>query len=419
MSKAKLLPPKNTNYAAVIVRVEKTNVLPGMDNLVGLTLFGTVALVSKDIQPGDVGVYFPAESQLSDAYCRKNNLYSDKSLNKDQKISGYIGTNRRIRAVKFRGNVSSCLFMPLGSLSEFVDTEKLEVGDTFDELNGEEICRKYQLPVKGPSRMPKQETKARILSKFLPEHYDTDNWFRNKHRVDPEEEVIVTQKVHGTSWRCSNMPVDRVPSLVERLAMLLGIKVDLKDYKDVAGSRKVIKGFKDGNNFYGNDIHSAYLSKVEGCLPKGYAIYGELIGWTESGAKIQAGYTYDLPALKSRLLAYRVSIINPDGIIHDLTHDQMVRFCAERGIDTVRELWRGKAKELEAEEYLDKKYYTEHPNCVPLSDDGTVDEGIVIRTEGSVPMFYKAKSPMFLKHETDLLDTGEADIESQESIITE
>lgn len=55
-------------------------------------------------------------------------------------------------------------------------------------------------------------------------------------------------------------------------------------------------------------------------------------------------------------------------------------------------------------------------HMVPLSNDDTVDEGVCIRYEGpNGPYFLKAKSPIFLGHETKLLDAGTADIESGES----
>lgn len=47
-----------------------------------------------------------------------------------------------------------------------------------------------------------------------------------------------------------------------------------------------------------------------------------------------------------------------------------------------------------------------------MSDKKTVDEGICLRQEGLVPKILKAKSPIFLGHETKLLDEGVEDLES-------
>jgi hypothetical protein len=44
-----------------------------------------------------------------------------------------------------------------------------------------------------------------------------------------------------------------------------------------------------------------------------------------------------------------------------------------------------------------------------------VDEGVVVRKEGITPYVLKAKSPIFLGHESKLLDAEVVDLESEES----
>jgi hypothetical protein len=45
-----------------------------------------------------------------------------------------------------------------------------------------------------------------------------------------------------------------------------------------------------------------------------------------------------------------------------------------------------------------------------------VDEGVVVRVEGIMPRVYKAKSPIFLGHETALLDKEVVDLEAEGSV---
>jgi hypothetical protein len=53
---------------------------------------------------------------------------------------------------------------------------------------------------------------------------------------------------------------------------------------------------------------------------------------------------------------------------------------------------------------------------VPLSDAGTVDEGVCVRYDGPNGIYIlKAKSPLFLGYESQMLDSGEGDMESEES----
>jgi len=57
-----------------------------------------------------------------------------------------------------------------------------------------------------------------------------------------------------------------------------------------------------------------------------------------------------------------------------------------------------------------------YSNAVPLSEDSPCDEGICIRLEGMIPTILKAKSPIFVAHETKMIDEGGADVESAETI---
>jgi hypothetical protein len=135
-----------------------------------------------------------------------NNLSSSSELNDDVTVKGYIGKNRRIRAIKLRGHASNAMLMPLESLDKCkIPTNKLKEGDTFNEIDGHLLCKKYELvknlniaknKVKGVSK--KYE---RIDGLHFPEHFSTEQYLRNEHKLDDNDEVVVTQKLHGTSVR--------------------------------------------------------------------------------------------------------------------------------------------------------------------------------------------------------------------------
>ena len=191
------------NYAAQIVRVSQLLTLAGADRLDGIPLFGMQALTSKGgVKVGDLGVLFPTECQLSEDFCKKNNLYSSQLLNENTWAKGYLSDNRSVRAIKLRGHNSNCLFMTLRSLENIgIDVSALKEGDVFNSIGGVEICRKYKI-VQQQSSNPKNKTrnqqrKCRIEEKLLPMHIDTDNWWRNEHKISDETEVIVTAKYHG------------------------------------------------------------------------------------------------------------------------------------------------------------------------------------------------------------------------------
>ena len=409
--------PENDNYAAVVTRIKTINPLENCDNVVGVPLFGFQAIVSKDTKVGDIGIVFPAESQLSEEYTAQNNLFRHAELNKDKEKAGYIEDNRRVKAMKFRGHRSDCLFMPLSSLEYTgINVQELNEGDIFDELNGHEICKKYTVKRKTYDRVEKNKHKVftRVEEKFLPMHYDSENYFRNKDVIKGNQRVVVTQKLYGTSVRIGNTIVKRQLSLIERAAKKLGVKVQETEFDYVYGSRKVIKDVNNprSQHFYDVDLWSTEGERVKDSIPENFIVYGELIGWTPNNAPIQKGYTYKVPVGTCDLYVYRVAIVTNQGKLVDLSWDQVKEFCRDMGLKAVPELWVGIHKYLDIDEFMDKNYREEgYKNAVPLDKDSPCDEGVCIRTDGIAPYILKAKSPKFFEHETKMLDQEVEDIE--------
>ena len=424
------------NYAAQIIRVPEPFKMPNSDRLYGIGAFGFTAIVDDSwvAREGELAVFFPAESQISEGFAWHANLHRHTDLNQDPTEAGYLEDNRRVRALKLRGNVSKALVLPLEVLVKYTDYPDFKEGDRFDTVNGLEISRKYV--IKEPvtvDRAGKKIKKAfkRVDSTLLPEHIETDQWLRNEQIVDPDDILIVTQKLHGTSARFANTIVRRELSWWERILVKWGVKISDTEYDTVAGSRKSIK---DPNNpaqkhFYGEDagdLWTDYLHKIEQSIPKGYVVYGEIVGWTKNGAPIQKGHTYGEARGENRLYVYRVATVNPDGEIHDLSWDQVRNFSAERGLATVPELWRGFKKDFYLYTFSEVDFWgswksglDEFPDePVALSAGGTgKDEGIAIRVErgDAIPLLFKYKNDSHYLFETAQLDAGEVDIEAAES----
>lgn len=415
--------PKNPNYAATIVQVERIIPLENCDNVVAIPVLGYQAIVGKDTQVGDVLVVFTAETQLSTLYAGFNNLFRHSELNDDTTKTGYLEDNRRVKAMKFRGHRSDALAMPLISLAGMTsDWQSLEVGDTFDVLNGYDICNKYVRPGsdKGPSNQAAQVKKeTRVDKMFLPEHFDTENYWRNSYKIAPHEHVVVTQKIHGTSIRFGRTVVKRRLTLRDKIAKFFGASVQETEIDLVAGSRKVIKDVNnpDQNHYYDTDLWSLYGKQFGAGLPDNVVVYGELIGWTPEGAPLQANYTYDVPKGRAHLYVYRVTIVTPSGHQFDLSWEALKEFTAQFGLNHVPELWQGAHAEFNPDDWTDIRYFDEivGQGAIPLSDPKTVDEGVCVRREGLVPLVLKAKSPIFLGHETKMLDKDTVDIEAEES----
>lgn len=420
----------NVNYAATVVRVKHIIELDNCDNVVAVPVLGYQSIVGKDTQVGDLLVVFPAETQLSEAFASAANLFRHSEKNADPNAKGYLEDNRRIRAMKFRGHRSDALAMPLLSfiraahaMGATTISEALVTGEgvAFDHVDGIEVCRKYVIKTRsGPTAAtPQEKAFKRVDTKFLPEHYDTANYFRAAERgeIGDDEYVVVTQKVHGTSVRIGHTIVKRQLTWLERLAKRLGIGVAETEHDYVFGSRKVIKDANNPNqnHFYDTDLWSREGAKYADLLPQNVVLYGELIGWVDENTPIQPNYTYDVPNGEAHLYVYRVAVVTDDGNIFDLSWDAVKEFCNERGLRYVPEMWAGFHKDFPVEEFLDKNFRKEvasNEATVPLSPDSPCDEGVCIRVEGLAPRILKAKSPVFLGHETAMLDKEVVDLES-------
>lgn len=417
----KLNAPVNENYAAVVVSIKSITPLENCDNVVGTPLLGFQAIISKDTKEGTLGIVFPAETQLSLEYAAANNLHRHSELNSDNSKVGYLEDNRRVKAMKFRNHRSDALFMPLTSLAYTgVNIDELKEGDVFDELNGNAICNKFLRKPKGVQRVEKNKVVkfVRIDNKFLPEHYDSDNYFRNQHVINENKMIIVTQKLHGTSIRIGNTIVKRELTVIDKLLQKLGIKIQNTHFDHVAGSRKAIKDINNPNqqHFYGTDIWTLEGKKLEGIVPENFILYGELVGWTPDKQPIQKGYTYGVPEGETELYIYRIAFVNNQGRIVDLSWDQTVELTKDLGLKTVPELWRGLKKDFVVEDFIDKRFTDAgYAQAVDLGAAKIVDEGVCVRVDGLAPYITKAKSPIFFQHETKMLDEEALDLEAEGS----
>lgn len=401
------------NYAARVLRVNSLVELPGLDNLRGVSVDGFMALVSKDTPVGSLVVAFVAESQLSDEFLSAHNLYRHSEKNADPTQKGYIEDNRRVRAVKFRGHMSSALVLDASILGIGNEHE----GALFDTIDGVQVSQKYVVKTAGAANAhARAEAKAfkRVDKTMLPEHLETENYWRNKHLIPGDAFVTVTQKVHGTSVRIGRTIVRRELNWWERLLVKAGVKITNTDYDVVFGSRKVIKDAHNPNqnHYYETDLWTREGEKYAHLLPKNIILYGELIGWVNNGSPIQGNYTYNVPNGDTHLYVYRVAVVTADGHLYDLSWQGVKDFCTERGLKYVPELWNGRHEDFVAENWLDQKFYPEYAAAVPLSKDSPCDEGVVVRWDGQTPTVLKAKSPVFLGFETAQLDKEVVDLES-------
>jgi len=437
----KLKEPKNSNYAAIVVQIKTIVPLENCDNVVAAQIMGNQVIVSKDVQIEDIGLYFPLETQLTEPYLANNNLYKDAELNKDATKKGYFEKNGRIRCVKFRGNKSEGLFMPIQSLSFVLKSpQSLEIGQEFDELNGIVLCQKYIVKLKGEPGVPGQKkqkigkkAKSKLIESQFRFHEDTSMLFRNLHRINPNDIISITYKVHGTSAISSKLLCKRPLKWYETALQKLGVKIVDTHYDYIYSSRKVVKNSElrdTDNSFYKEDIWGITHTELKEFLQDGMTIYYEVVGYLPNGSYIQGPYDYGCEAGQHKIMIYRITYTNPSGKVFEFSVKQVKDWCKERGLETVPHLYYGYAKDFYdiynvngdlSETHIDgwrdgflqtvKDKYNEK-DCY-LCEARVPEEGVVIRIEKNEFEAYKAKSNRFYEFETKLLDKGESNIEDE------
>jgi hypothetical protein len=415
---------ENSNYCATVLRIHNLHDLEGLDNLLSVRAFNYQALVSKDHQVGELGLLFTAETKLCNEFCSYNNLYRHSELNRDVNKIGYIENSGRVKAIKLKGNLSTALFMPLSSLSYLgIDTSTFKEGDVFTHIDGKEVCQKYVIETHKVERKNKVKGKTkrfiRVDAVNFPEHFDTDNYWRNCHKIKDDDWVIVTDKLHGTSGRFGNIIVKRRLTWKDKVAKFFGAHVQETEHDTIAGSRRAVKDIKseiNSDHYYKEDIWNVHMDKIRHLIPKNMMFFGEIIGWVGE-SPIQKNYTYCIPRGESHLYIYRIAFILDNGHTFDLSWEQVKATCIKLGLRHVPEIWQGPHKDFDESIYMDKSFKDLELNqCPALDKDAPCDEGVCIRVEnGDNPYILKAKSPKFLLHETKQLDTGNIDIESQQS----
>lgn len=443
----KLKPPANSNYAAVIVKIEKLVELENCANVQAALIFGNSVIVGKDVELGMIGVYFPVECQLSPHYLCLNNLYQHQELNYDRTKKGYFGDNGRVRSVKFRSHPSQGFFMPLSSLDlGGVLVEELSVGDEFDRLpniKGVEfkICRKYVVKVSGSghiaNKTPKSQKKVKRLSRLVPDqfrlHSDTAQLFRNLHQLTPDTTISISEKLHGSSWVVGNVLVKKKLSWPDRLFKFFGANVVDQEYGLVWASRRVVKNKwlndpKNGSgHFYGYDMWKDIAQEIGMCVEKGTTLYGEILGFTRDNGAIQKGYHYGCLPNQHKLSVYRITQTNADGKVFELPFSAMLAYCVKYGLTAVPLHYLGKAKDAFPEVVVNDQWHDNFLAALKskyVADDmcglnamSVPREGVVVKLEDRFDDFIalKQKSHRFQMRETEMNDKGEVDIESQEA----
>lgn len=260
-------------------------------------------------QKGDLVAYIPEHSILPNELLKKMGFWSEE--NNIGTLAGAYGN--RIKATKLRGVLSQGLLYPVTELGEVVE------GQEVSELLG---IKKYEPEV--PKTMG-----GEVLSLFdYAYQYDIENILKYPTTFEDGEEVIITEKLHGTFFGLVYVPgLEHDEAFGNFLVASKGLLAKGMFFKNIE---------KNDRNVYVQMLKtlptSTWISTVLSKYNEPVYIFSEIFG---KGIQ-DLQYGQNKPAVR----CFDVRIGLP-GQGRFLPQDEFVDFVRQLGIETVPLLYRG------------------------------------------------------------------------------
>lgn len=405
-------------YSATIVRVGELKDIENSDNLKQTIIDGFNVVVNKnDVNEGDYMIYCKNETELCSSFLSVNNMYEigEKERNANfaevealiaegktdeaKRKTGYFNKHGRVKMIKLRGCHSMGVLMRLESfinwdeslkdvnLSDYIkyDENGNFIPFDFDTVNERLFIKAYvpktnRVRSGGGNGPKKDKTKKfdRMIEGEFAFHYDTNQLNSNMWKLNPENVVDISVKVHGTSAIFGNIKVKK-PTLMNKIRDFFNARKDYRirkltrqigkinmscsasdisdakaekivklektitkienskftnfatEYYNIYSSRTVIKNKyinrQVNSGFYSVDVWGAYNELLKGKIPENVTIYGEIVGYLNgSNSMIQKGYDYGCEAGENKLMIYRVSEKLEDGTHKEYEINEVIDF---------------------------------------------------------------------------------------------
>jgi hypothetical protein len=433
------------NNQAFVAFLKHISKIEGADRIVRAevvlnSISVTSVVVGADTQDNTPVVYFDSNLCVNqDAIDTIDKQSPDYGKEGFLSLGNYLSKGNRVRCIRLKQTISNGLAVNIEKFYKFFKDEEeakktLVEGFSFTEINGKEICKKWLPPARNVQGAGKKKgRKGKVISRVIPEqfhfHIDTDMLLRNVHRIDPEQIISISRKMHGTSAICSNALVKRNLNLFEKALKFLKIKIVDTEHDYLYASRTVVKNGNMLPGFYKVDVWSLVGKKhFYGRLKPGETIYYEIVGYIpETQTFIQKGYDYGCKEGEYKIAVYRITTTDANGNIVEYSWDQIKSRCRDLDVPMVEEYYYGKAKDMYPELSLTehwKENFVEKLRVDFLEKDcvdcvkKVPDEGIVLRnfSTGAIEVF-KLKSEKFYLHESKAMEEEVLDIEAQEGAI--
>lgn len=304
--------------------------------------FDVVISSKSGYEKGMTVVYFPVNSVLPgelEAF-----LFPPDSKIKLEKS--------RIKAIKIHQFISQGMIVPFEKINEFLRTAGPSIVPCAENLDLQEILkvvRHRQRPVKkaGPPGEPKLRTKKHE-NEYFKEYKGCTNLKWVPNIFSENDEVWISEKIHGSCWRAAYMPKSPTPwsglSFKDKIKKIFqfwkwGKKEE--EFEFCYGSNHVQRQNKrNTSTWHGSDKFYQMIEKydLENKLKNypGFELFGEIYGPT-----IQKGYHYGLKNDEIDLVLYDV-LYQTKNSSDWLVPSSAEQLAKELGVKFVPILYRGK-----------------------------------------------------------------------------
>lgn len=356
---------------------------PSVNRLLIATVYGFEVVIGKDsgYHVGQKVVYFPVNSVLPGLI--ENHLFAP-----DAKIKL---TKSRIRACRIQKFVSQGMIAPWEEIRTVCGLPDFPAET---DLQEELQVVKYYPPAfvkasNGTAKEPKVRNKP-LTNNYFKEYNGCVNIKWEPHAFTEENEVWISEKIHGSNWRAGYLPYSTPAIAVPYFKSFKGFFRSLKPtfatlWENVKHGLRLTPKFEFcyGSNtvqrqkrtksptWYGADIYAEMCHRFD--LKRklkdypGYVLYGEIYG-----PSVQKGYHYGLENDAKGLVIFDIMYQSKDKQVW-LSLDEAQNFCENLGLDFVPILYTGKWNKEIAESFV-------AGNSV-FAPTQKVREGIVVKND--------------------------------------
>ena len=234
-----------------VIKIEKH---PNADKLDIATVKGWSCIVGKDnYKVGDLVIYCPPDSIIPDSII-------------DQYKLEFLKKNGRVGTIKLRKYISQGLILNIPEGKKWKENK---------EVSKELGITKYEPPVSRMSLNGGQKPTKKKANPLFDKYTDIEN-IKNYNTVfEDGDEVVVTEKIHGTNFRAGNLLRYKNNLLGKIMGFFFG------EYEFVYGSHRVQKTVTNRKmGFYGEDVYGKIAKKynLKEIIPEDYILYGEIYG---------------------------------------------------------------------------------------------------------------------------------------------